>query len=245
MQDPASYALSDKVRLILQGPAGSGKSDLACNFPKPYFIDIDVNLGGVIRRRTKSKLPLPIGFDFLDKNDKGEPITMPNRFKRLDELLLAAQSNDAVETIILDSGTTLVDVMMAEVLRQQSKSEFTKREWGFFAILAKKMLGTLAAMRKHIVLICHEKTEKDEKGAVVYPTKIAWPGQVGENLGAYFTNVWRCENKQVPKLPGPGVDYKFLVRTMPDYKYSLKNTLGLPAEFEFDWKLIDNALKGV
>lgn len=242
MQSPDSYVLHDKLRLLLQGPAGSGKSDLACNFPKPYFVDIDVNLGGVIRRRAKAKLPMPVGFDFLDKDDVGLPIPMPARYQRLDKLLLAAQANPDVETIVLDSGTTLVDVMMADVLRQQSKSEFTKREWGFFAILAKKLLGTLASMRKHVVLICHEKLEKDLNGAVVLPHKIAWPGQVGENLGAYFTNVWRCENKIVPA--GLTNSYKFVVRTMPDHRYALKNTLGLPAEFEFDWKLIDNALKG-
>lgn len=241
MQPISSYVVHDKLRLLLCGPAGSGKTDLACSFPKPYVIDIDVNLGGVIRRRQKAGLPLPVGYDQLDKDETGLAIPIPQRYLRLDKLLLAAQADSSIETIILDSGTTLVDVVIAEVLRQQAKSEMSKREWGFFAILAKKLLGTLSAMRKHVVLIVHEKMEKDDKGAVVYPVKLAWPGQVGENLGAYFTNVWRCENEQVPS--GLSVTYKWIVRTMPEYKYALKNTLGLPAKFEFNWKLIEDALR--
>lgn len=235
----------DYLRLLLQGPSGSGKTDLACGFPKPYIVDIDKNLGGVIRRRAKAGLSLPVGFDVLDR-DGALDIAMPNRYTRLDKCLLAAQADPGIETIILDSATTLVDIMIAEVLRQQSKTEMTKREWGFFAILGKKLMATFSAMRKHVVLIIHEKTATDANGSVVYPLKVGWPGQVGDDMGKYFTNVWRCENSQVPKVGAGafGTETKYTLRTSPNGMYALKNTLGLPDVFQFDWKIIETALKG-
>lgn len=243
MQPISSYSANDQLRLLLQGPSGCGKTDLVCNFPGVYIIDIDKNLGGVIRRRAKAGLSLPVGYDVLDYDDKGVAVPVAQRYARLDKCLLEAQANLAVQTIVLDSATTLVDVMIAEVLRQQSKTEMTKREWGFMAILGKKLMATFSAMRKHVVLIIHEKTEKNSEGSVVYPIKVGWPGQVGDDMGKYFTNVWRCENSQVPTGTS-GMTTKYTVRTTPNGMYSLKNTLGLPATFEFDWKLIEAALKG-
>lgn len=243
MPSISDYAKDDYIRLLLQGPSGSGKTDLAANFPKPWLIDIDKNGGGVIRRRLAAKLPNFVGYDFIDVDDKGTPIPMPMRFQRLDQVSQRAQANPDVQTIIYDSATTLVDVMIAEVLRQQSKTEMTKREWGFFAILGKSLMAKFSAMRKHIVLIIHEKTVTDANGSVVYPLKVGWPGQVGDDMGKYFTNVWRCENQTVP-APGSGTLTKYLLRTSPNGMYALKNTLGLPATFEFDWAKVEQALKG-
>lgn len=244
MQPPSAYAKEDFLRLLLQGPSGSGKTDLACGFPKPYIVDIDRNLGGVLRRRANAKLVLPVGFDVLDRDEANKDVPIPLRYLRLDKCLLDAQANKDIDTIVIDSATTLVDIMIAEVLRQQSKTEMTKREWGFFAILGKKLMATFSSMRKHVVLIIHEKTATDANGSVVYPLKVGWPGQVGDDMGKYFTNVWRCENSTVPKAGGSGTETKYTLRTSPNGMYALKNTLGLPATFEFDWSKIEVALKG-
>jgi enoyl-CoA hydratase/carnithine racemase len=42
--------------VYLGGPRQSGKTTLACNFPAPYFIDIDVNLAGPLRFRKKTTI---------------------------------------------------------------------------------------------------------------------------------------------------------------------------------------------
>lgn len=242
------YSQNDLIRLILQGPSGAGKTTLACQFPKPYIIDIDVNLGGSLRFLKERKLALPVGFDVLDKDEQGAAVSQKNQYSRLAKLLNEAQLNPNVETIVLDSATNLSSVMIYEVCRQQGKNEISdfkdgRQFWGFFAVLGKHFMATLASMRKHIVLIAHEKTQTTADGAVVYPIKIAWPGQVGQNLGLFFTNVWRAEVKIVPKGLGNN-DYKWQLRTMPDEKFELKNSLGLPPIFEFNWDTIAQKLKG-
>lgn len=248
MQDPKTYSISnDKLRLLLQGSAGSGKSTLAAQFPGAYFIDVDVNLGGTFRYLREHNLKLPLGYDVLDRDEKDQPVDIKQRFLRLDKCLREAQLNPAIETIILDSGTTLADVLIAEVCRQQGKNAISdwkdgRQFWGFFAPLCRNFLGVLSQMRKHIVLIVHEKREQNTEGQVIYPIKVAWPGQVGQNIGAFFTNVWRCENKVEGYAPNEKV--KFYLRTTPNGQYELKNTLGVPNTFEFDWKIIEAKLKG-
>ena len=237
---------NDKLRLLLQGSPGTGKTAMACQLPGAYVIDVDVNLGGALRFLKERGLHLPIGYDVLDRNEAGALVPMKERYQRLNTLLIAAQSNPLVETIIIDSATTFADVLIAEVLRMQGKEKMTKQEWGFFGNAGRHLFNVLASMRKHIVFIGHEKVNKNEDGSIAYPVKVAWPGQVGQNIGAFFTNVWRCEVERktvaVAGQPGLSSEYHWWVRTMPDQQYELKNTLGLPALFKFDWKLIEEAL---
>lgn len=243
MIKPDQYAKDDVLRLLLQGPPGSGKSVVAAQMPKVRFIDIDRNLGGALRFIRDHKLIMPVGIDFLDRNEKDELIPMKNRFDRLDKILIECQLDPECETIALDSGSTLVDVIIAEVLKSQNKNEISdfkdgRQFWNFFAIECRNFMAVLSQIRKNIVLIVHEKTMTDDKGNVVYPIEIAWPGQVGEIMGCFFTNVWRCEPDIIPQGATAQPLYKYRVRTMPDHRYKLKNTLGVPALFEFNWEVI-------
>lgn len=240
MQTIDSYAKQSHLRAILQGPPGAGKTDLACAFPKPYFIDLDLNLGGPIRRRRSNNLSLPVGYDTIDRDEQGVLVPLAQRYARLDKCLVDAQANPDIETIVIDSATNLADVLIAETLRKQNKTSMTKQEWGFFFSYGKQLMQTLTSMRKHIVLTAHEKVNKKEDGSIAYPIKLAWPGQLGQIIGAFFTDVWRCEVEAKPS--GLSVSHEFIIRTMPDFQYELKNSLGLPAKFKFDWKTIETAL---
>ena len=65
------------------------------------------------------------------------------------------------------------------------------------------------------------------------------PGQMGNIIASLFTDCWRTE---VSVTPGNPPKYNFQVRTMPDYRFQLKNSLGLPPVFTFSWDLIAKKL---
>ena len=119
-------------------------------------------------------------------------------------------------------------------MRTQGKSEMTLPLWGFYLQTWKQFISQLAAQRKHLILICHESVEKDEIDQTLkYFVQVA--GQMKFVIGSMFTDVWRCE---VAATSGPNPKHTFQVRTMPDFRYQLKNSLSLPPIFKFDWNLI-------
>jgi hypothetical protein len=240
MQPISNYSTSDAfVRALLQGPPGSGKTTIATQFPKPYIADLDMNLAGPLRHLKTTNKTLPIGYDVIDRDETGKEIDPSLRYVRLAKCLQDAVVNPDIETIVVDSATKLSDYIQAEVLRQQNKKQMTIQDWGFYLALWKQFISQMSVQRKHFVLIAHERVEKDELDqSLKYFVMI--PGQMGNIIGSLFTDVWRAEVEEKPGFPPT---YKFNVRTMPSYRFNLKNSLGLPPLFEFKWETIEEKLK--
>jgi energy-coupling factor transporter ATP-binding protein EcfA2 len=234
-----NYAKESHLRLLLQGPPGSGKSTLACHFPGVYIADLDINLGGPLRWLRENNGPMPVGYDIIGRSDDGKEIPLRDCYQRLGTLLNIALKDPSVETIVIDSATKLGDYIQAEVLRTQGKLEMTLPLWGFYLQTWKQFISQLSAQRKHLILTCHENVEKDEIDQTLkYFVQIA--GQMKFVIGSMFTDVWRCE---VAATTGPNPKYTFQVRTMPDFRYQLKNSLSLPPIFKFSWDVIKPKLE--
>lgn len=240
MQPITSYSTSDAfVRVLLQGPPGSGKTTTALRFPGVYAADLDMNLAGSLRWLKRNNLPMPVGYDVIDRDEEGKEVDPSLRYTRLAKCLQVAAVNPEVKTIYVGSATKLSDYMLAEVLRQQGAKQMTIQHWGFYLALWKHFISQLSVLQKHFVLDCHERVEKDEVDqSLKYFVMI--PGQMGNIIGSLFTDVWRCEVNEKTGLPPT---YSFNVRTMPSYRFNLKNSLDLPPVFEFDWKTIEEKLK--
>lgn len=226
------------VRLLLQGPPGSAKTTTACQFPKSYIIDADVNLGGPLRFCKNHNLVIPVGYDRLDVDETGKVVPPSARYLRLDKLVSAASVDPAIETVVLDSATGLAPIVMDEVKRQQPSLKDGRQIYQFFLLATRDFIAKITLMRKNFILIAHEKIEQDAMTQITQ-YRVAWPGQLGDYIGAFFTNVWRCEVEREGLPP----KYKYIIRTMQDTQHhGLKNDLELPPTFTFDWNLIQSKL---
>lgn len=248
MPDFSQYASDSFLRLLLQGPPGATKSTLLFQVPDIWIFDLDHNLGGPLRFAREHGLPLPLGYDVVDMDDAGKPVDKANRWSVFDAKLKRVQADPRVKAIAFDSGTIMADMLVTEVLRQQGKTAISdykdgRQFWGFYAVAGKQLMSTIMNMRKHIVMPIHEKTDTDANGNVVYPTKVTWPGQVGDIISLFFTDNWRVQLEE--KVGSKPKVYEQMVYTMPTYQYALKNSLGLPPKFVFDWNVIQQKLDGV
>lgn len=236
------YQTSDAfIRVLLQGPPGTGKTTVSCQFPSPWIMDCDLNLGGSLRWLKSTGKPLPIGYDVIDRDDEGKSIAPNMRYQRLAESLGRAAANPDVQTLVVDSATKVDQYIKDHVLRtnQTKTGAMEMVSWGFYLAYWKDLVSKITAQRKHFVLVAHEKVDKDEvDGSIKYFLNI--PGQFGNMAGALFTDVWRAE---VASTGGLNASYKWLIRTMPDYRFNLKNSFGLPPLFEFSWHTIAERLK--
>jgi len=211
---------------------------MGCQFPAAYVMDVDVNLGGPLRFCNAHNLPKPIGYDRLDIDETGAVVPMIARYPRFEKLLNEAYINPEVKTLVIDSATGFTDILMAEVKRQQPSVKDGRQLYGFYLEAGKQFLGKLTQIRKNVVLTAHERIEQDAMTGITQ-YRVAWPGQLGDYLGAFFTNVWRCEVEREGLPP----KYKYVVRTMQDAQhYGLKNDLELPPVFSFDWNIIQHKL---
>lgn len=237
-----SYHSEDFLRLLLQGPSGSGKTCLTFQIPGLWVFDLDHNLGGPLRYARKHGLPLPLGYDVVDIDENGKEVPLREQFLQLKKKLAPVLANPDVKALSFDSGSRLCDILIEEVLRQQNKNAISdykdgRQFWGFFAVAGKQLMAQLMSIRKHVVVPIHEKFNKNAEGQIVWPVDITWTGQVGDDMGRFFTDVWRCETES----NAGKVEYK--IRTAPSYQYSLKNGLDLPTTMKFEWPVIEAKLK--
>jgi hypothetical protein len=178
--------------LMLVGNAGSGKSSLAALFPKPFFLSLDKNLRGVaalMQQVGKSDISYEDNFDTKEDNS---PILAGFRYNRFAEVLSAAATLPDIETLVIDNTTILSDYIIDDILRQQGRKAMEIRDWGLYAGCWKQLVAKLRACRKNVIIITHERVEKDElDGQLKY--FLAIPGQSADILPTLVTDVWRCE----------------------------------------------------
>lgn len=241
MQTIDTYNVTLGTCIGLQGPPGCGKTTLACMFPNVYVADCDMNLRGTIRFLRENKMPLPIGFDTIDVDGTGKEIAPDMRYKRLAAKLKVAAASPDVETLVIDSATKIGEYMLAYVLKQNGKdsmADMNHKLWGDNLYLWRKFIGDLRATGKTIIIPVHEAPEKDPiSGAIKYMLHI--PGSIKHEFGHLVSDVWRCE------VVESGGKYTWMVRTMPNQQYQLKNTFGMKAIVEANGPSIKAAVESL
>lgn len=243
------YEKTAKLRLLLQGESGSGKTTKALQFPKVWVFDCDQNLRGPLQWLREHGKPLPLGYDKIDQKDDGTIVPENMRWQRIIDLLkdVGARckllTGQDIETLAFDSMSKMADYNKAHVLRTNPTKTggFEQTSWGFFYANWVGLVGAVTTAGVHCVFTGHDKVDKDELDG---STKIMLnvQGQFQAVAGSLFTDVWHAEIKNSGGLQPK---YEWLVRTIGDFRHAgLKNSFGLLPTFEFDWSIIEAKLKG-
>lgn len=273
--------------LLLLGAPGSGKSFLATFFPAPYFVNADNNLRGPIVKRKSLGYDSEVFFDDIlfatkeeleaisvpsgdiavlpehlaDDGSKVLPVPREWRGRRMWACIDAALHDDRVQTIVLDSLTTIVDIILDEVLRQQSiilpkkGSAFISTlintrggrtiddplefaHWGAFGKLMKNFITTIKASGKRLVAIGHVSSSNDQFGVPM--DFIAVPGQFKDTIAGYFEECWLLRTQ----IKGREIERRVYTTTPRETQtgLGLKSAAGLPPEFLLD---IDDLMKKI
>ncbi len=225
-------AVAKPVTLLLKGDSGSGKTFKAAQFPKPTIFNFDNNLSGL------RKLPDEIRKDIRVINPRfgadGKPVDDLKVWTNFVEILGQVVSDPSVGTIIIDSLTTMAEVLMDKIVKTSDPSKSVEiQHWGEFSRYLKWLGEELLCandLDKHIVIIAHEQILVEKiTGKVKYLLSIG--GQTKSNFDLYFTDCWRVYTKPAQ---GGGVDY--WIRTLPTEYHTGKTSLALPPDFKWDEK---------
>ena len=232
MKTNDQYKPNQAFGLLLLGPPKSGKTNAAMCFPSPYFADCDNNLSSAVSRHSGKDFY----YDVINIADDGQTVPEADRYKRLLECCKQAANDPRIKTIVVDSLTMVGDYIIAYILKENKITQMRIQDYGTFKDLSAKFITWLRSCGKYVIFTGHEKYDKDEmSGTLLY--RINYPGQLADTIGAYFSDVWRCECEQ------QGQAYKYTVRTMPTPRMSLGNSLGLPTTFELTWDILKQKLE--
>jgi hypothetical protein len=136
-----------KLKVLIAGYPGIGKTTLALSAPKPLLLDLD---NGIDRVEAKYRSDTSV-------------------VQSYDELLadLAAADLSEYETIVVDTGGKLLELMKPKVISEDIKNgqrdgNLTLKGYGAVSRLFAQFIQQLDKLNKHLVIIFHAKEEKDE-----------------------------------------------------------------------------------
>lgn len=240
MKTSTDFHTDTSMALLLIGESGSGKTNLAFEFPDPYVIDWgDANLSSAVQRHPSKQFL----WDVVDKDDAGKPVPPDQRWERGEKLLATACQSPQVQTIVDDCLSLMQVALCDHVISKGSAAQnvitiggikvMNQSLWEPFKSKLRSRIITAKASGKRYVMTCHVKVDKDEvTGTLVYTPLLS--GKL--NLPSLFTDYWQTtyDPSADKKVYPTGVRY--FVRTVPNHRFPLKCSCGLPPDFEFTWE---------
>ncbi len=245
MKKSKDYDPGLRTAILIVGDPGTRKTSLCLQFPKPYIFDADNNLAGPTRAYPDIEFSFDNGHvtseDWVDKKlgvdyKEGDAIKPEHRYLWMAKCLNEASKSDEVQTIVVDSLTSVSEFIMSEIKRQERmKDDATMRiqDWGKYSYFLKNLVVQLKTTEKLVVFTAHNVVDKDESDGR-FKTFLAVPGQSKHTLSGLFNDVWCNYLKQ--SGAGSAQKHEWRVRTLPngdnDHR-GLKESLGLDKTFKW------------
>lgn len=148
IQQPAELAAKEKkIRLLIAGPPGIGKTSLALSAPNPLLIDVDRGLDRVAAMYRK-------------------PFIQPAKYE---EILadLTPVNMKGFDTLVFDTGGQLIKTMTPWAIRQNDKNgqrdgSLSLKGYGAVGREFERLMNhCYYELDKNIVVVFHSKEEKD------------------------------------------------------------------------------------
>ena len=242
---------AEKFNVLLAGFPGIGKTTLACSAPKPLVLDLDK---GISRVNAKFRQ------DIAD-------------VETYEELLNDLETADLseYETIVIDTGARLLDLMKSWAIRKEPKNGQTDGNLTLkgYGVVGKEFMQFVNNIKykyhKHCVVIFHAKEEKDgdltklritiegqSKDAVWQPMDLGgFMEIIGKDHTIGFTN---CERyfakgshgiKGIYTIPNPEEtgENNFLLKLFEKMTEQLKQESAEANEQKSEYEKVMNSIK--
>lgn len=211
------------MKLNIYGRSGTGKTTLACTFPKPLLL-----IGAEDGTRSVHNVK---GVDFVRIQDSGELTELTEHV-----------ADSKYETVVLDSASALQDMILKEILgidklpAQGSWGMAARDKWGQCALQTKERLRALLDLSLHIIIVAQEREfNTDGEGdllmpfvaSALAPSVTGWLNPACDYIGQMFLRQEVVEKeikigKKKVKRKQRGKTVEYCLRTAPDPVFTTK-----------------------
>lgn len=215
--------------ILIVGPPGGGKSSLMLQFPDLAVLDCDRNLDGPIEYLTKNKIRYDFKHFPVTFNDDKSVVPIEECYDKL--LLRLAEVPKTCKTVVIDGLTLINEFVIRKVLKEKRASEMEARHWQPFKSYCYQLLvAKLRNLGVNTIVTAHETdiTRPDSKNVmqtILVQRRPYIQGGINEQLGGFFTDMWRCQIQ-----PAPGDKLECTLYTGRTTLDELKNSMGLPSQ---------------
>ena len=229
--------ISRNKKLLAYGPPGSWKTTSACLLaPGPvHIVDVDCKarrlqaLEGLIGngKLTVKEFNIPLVEDPLRvriTNPDKPPLRRPEGYlKIVDYLTDVLEKKPEIpphKTLVVDSLTKIVEHFKRLLMYVNKKAFFEFREWGIMLGNMEELLGALIPMTENLIVIAHDRLERDEESGHVTGVRPLIDTQMRDKIAMYFDDAWHYE----PLFGGTTGKMHFRVRTQPSEIYTARSS---------------------
>lgn len=263
MPNTLDWNPGEKVRAVVFGRSGAGKTWGALTFPRPNVIDFDHGIA-VSRNPefVKAHGLRSIEYEqFTERNTSPAGIAKThNSFDdacRYFDLWMDKDHVDRFDTWVLDSGTTMSNAAMNKAVILLGSPEFSKmsktheqalktgllfpkiQDYGSERSLVEQFIQMLLDSGKHVVVIAHEKEILNDAGTAVLSRVPLFTGKSSEVISLMFDNVWHL------RVQGRDATQQRILTTKFDGITTAKSRYGMPDGTKWDWQSISTALEAI
>lgn len=242
---PADFTSLDDtqspLKLILKGPSGTGKTTKAALFPRPGILSLDNNLSSLKMLPPEVRKNIKVYNCTLDKN--GLPVKGEKIFERFNELVVSAMNNPDLDSVVIDSLTTLGKVIENYVLKTTKVDAVMEiQDWRSFSNCVDWVMESLCtnpAVKKHVIFTAHESNVFDKAPSIgaappLIKIELYIPSKIKDKIELYFTDVWRTEKRNSPTGPKYFVDTRGNSLATAKCSIPVIGTKAIPDVFDWD-----------
>jgi len=228
-----SFQTLEHLHVLLYGPPKVGKTLLAATFPPPVcFIDTDNGMLSVLTHGKTAERAKAGQIFWTTVQKDASYADLCDEIAKVGELATAQK----VRTVVFDSATTLGDIILKHILLASKKRPgqiATFDDWESQKNVLLSIFHQAFAWPCHVVIICHEQTEKDDLLGSIHVLPML-TGNLRHKLPIHFDEVWHLmidKNEEGKK--------EFWVETAGDQKLlGCGSRLGLTETIEADFDAI-------
>lgn len=146
-----------RLRLLVCGNQGAGKTLMASTFPDPFFASTEAGLLSLQARRKPYH-------EVRAAKEMDEIIAAIRQPKDIREKLLGAP----VETLVIDTVDAFQKLLKRERMAAKNSDNFQRDDWGWLGDTMKSYLKAWMSLDVNLVITCHLGSETDSELGRIY-----------------------------------------------------------------------------